>query len=83
MGGVVNEVSLQMAQKVKAACALFNDTVINGDTDTDENAFDGLEKALKGSSTEYNPAAAIDLSTSDCLLYTSEKLAPQSNFKAV
>ena len=65
MGGVVNEVSLQMAQKVKAACALFNDTVINGDTDTDENAFDGLEKALKGSSTEYNPTAAIDLSTSD------------------
>ena len=65
MGGVVNEVSLQMAQKVKAACALFNDTVINGDTDTDENAFDGLEKALKGSSTEYNPAEAIDFSTSD------------------
>lgn len=64
MGGIVDEVTLQMQQKIKAASALFNDTVINGDSAVDAKAFDGLEKALAGSSTEYIPGAAIDLSTS-------------------
>jgi hypothetical protein len=64
MGGITNEVTLQLSQKVKAAQALFNDTVINGDSGVDANAFDGLEKALTGSSTEMIPSAAIDLSTS-------------------
>lgn len=64
MGGIVQEVSLQLQQKIKAASALFNDTVINGDSAVDANAFDGLDKALTGSSTEFVPGAAIDLSTS-------------------
>lgn len=64
MGGIANEVTLQMQQKIKAASALFNDTVINGDSGTNANAFDGLEKALTGSSTEYVPTATIDLSNS-------------------
>lgn len=64
MGGIVDEVTLQIQQKVKAASALFNDTVINGDSAVDVNAFDGLEKALTGSSTELIPSAAIDLSDS-------------------
>lgn len=64
MGGIIDEVTLQMQQKIKAAAALFNDTVINGDSGVDVNAFDGLEKALTGSSTEYNTTTAIDLSTS-------------------
>ena len=65
MGGIVNEVTLQMQQKIKAAAALFNDTVINGDSAVDAKAFDGLDKALTGSSTEFIPTAAIDLSTSE------------------
>lgn len=73
MGGIVSEVTLQMQQKIKAAQALFNDTVINGDSAVDADAFDGLEKALTGSSTEITPAEAIDLSTSDLL---------DSNYKA-
>ena len=64
MGGIIDEVTLQMQQKIKAAAALFNDTVINGDSAVDVDSFDGLEKALTGSSTEYNTANAIDLSTS-------------------
>lgn len=64
MGGIVDEVSLQMSQKIKAASALFNDTVINGDSAVDAKAFDGLEKALTGSSTEFTPSD-IDLSTSE------------------
>lgn len=64
MGGIIDETTLQMQQKIKAASALFNDTVINGDTAVDANCFDGLDKALAGSSTEYTPDTAIDLSTS-------------------
>jgi len=67
MGGIVDEVALQIQQKVKAASALFNDTVINGDSAVDVNAFDGLEKALTGSSTEYIPSSVIDLSTSSVI----------------
>lgn len=65
MGGIVSEVELQQAQKVKAAQALFNDTFINGDSAVESNAFDGLDKAITGSSTEYNTGdTVIDLSTS-------------------
>lgn len=65
MGGIVSEVELQQSQKIKAAQALFNDTFINGDEAVDTKAFDGLDKALTGSSTEYNTGdTSIDLSTS-------------------
>lgn len=66
MGGIISEVELQQSQKIKAAQALFNDTFINGDSATNANAFDGLEKALAGSATEFNGAdgTVIDLSTS-------------------
>ncbi|OCA99392.1 major capsid protein [Clostridium beijerinckii] len=64
LGGAAKEVTLQMQQKIKAAQALFNDTVINGDSAVDTNAFDGLDKAITGSSTEYTPSSIIDLSTS-------------------
>lgn len=65
MGGIVSEVQLQQSQKIKAAQALFNDTFINGDSATNANAFDGLDKAVTGSSTEFNASgSAIDLSTS-------------------
>ena len=65
MGGIVSEVELQQAQKIKAAQALFNDTFINGDSGVNTKAFDGLDKALTGSSTEYKKGNTIDLSTSE------------------
>ncbi|WP_406188384.1 major capsid protein [[Kitasatospora] papulosa] len=46
------EVALQMSQKIKAANATFSDAVINGDSAVDADSFDGLDKALAGSSTE-------------------------------
>lgn len=65
MGGIADEVALQASQKAKAASALFCDTVINGDSSTNAVAFDGLDVALTGSSTEFNASGtAIDLSTS-------------------
>lgn len=54
-----NEVWLQMTQKVRAVQAEFGNAVINGDSAEDEDSFDGLSKALTGSSTE------IDASTWD------------------
>ena len=39
MGGIADEVTLQMQQKIKAAAALFNDTVINGDSAIDVGCF--------------------------------------------
>ena len=65
-GGIVDEMTLQMQQKIKAASALFNDTVINGNSSTDANAFDGLDVALTGSDTEWNDAT-IDLSTAEAI----------------
>lgn len=62
-GGFISEVDFQSRQMVKAAQELFNETVINGDSMA--NAFDGLDKALTGKSTEYNASSSvIDLSTS-------------------
>ena len=64
MGGIADEVALQAAQKVKAASALFSDTIINGDSATNPLVFDGLDVAVTGTDTEYTPGTAIDLSTS-------------------
>ena len=64
MGGIVDEVQLQAAQKAKAASALFCDTVINGDSATNAKAFDGLDVALTGTDTEVTAATTTDLSTS-------------------
>ena len=46
------ETALQMSQKIRAAQAEFGNAVINGDSAVDEDSFDGLSKALAGSSTE-------------------------------
>lgn len=69
-GGVVDEVQLQQSQKIKAVQALFNDAFINGDYSANVNAFDGIERAVAGSTTEFNGGAAdtaIDLSTSSAI----------------
>ncbi|MFE4057406.1 major capsid protein [Streptomyces sp. NPDC059096] len=55
-----NAVTLNMQQKIKAARATFQDAVINGDVATDEDSFDGLDKALSGSSTEFRLDTVTD-----------------------
>ncbi|MCY0959606.1 major capsid protein [Streptomyces sp. H27-H5] len=52
------EVSLQMSQKIKAANATFSDAVVNGDSAVDADSFDGLDKALTGSTTELTLGTA-------------------------
>lgn len=58
-------VQFELSQKIKATKALFADTFINGDVSETAAAFDGIDKALTDSSTEVEPTAAIDLSTSE------------------
>lgn len=65
MGGIADEVAWQSAQKVKAASALFSDTIINGNSSSNADVFDGLDVALTGSATEFNASGnAIQLDSS-------------------
>lgn len=59
------EVTLQMQQKIKATTTKFTDALINGDTVVDANGFDGLLKALTGSSTELNSDGSMSIDWSD------------------
>ena len=58
-------VSLNLTQKIKAARTKFQDLVVNGDTDVDANGFDGLDKALTGSATEFVPDTMPDWTNLD------------------
>jgi hypothetical protein len=74
-------VALNMQQKIKATKTKFQDLVINGDTAVDANAFDGLNKALAGSSTEYLPLN--NGVTSGYLDWTDFDTDTRSHFKAL
>jgi len=52
-----NEVTFQMQQLITSARNRFQDELINGDTAVDSAGFDGLDKSLTGTTTEYNPLA--------------------------
>lgn len=60
---VVDLLSFQLEQKLKATRALFSHWFINGDSSADATSFDGLDKALTGSTTERTLATALDLSS--------------------
>lgn len=66
--GAIDELVFQADEKIKATANFFTHCVINGTTASSAGAgkatgtFDGLNKLLKGSSTEYT--ATADLSTS-------------------
>lgn len=53
------EVSFQMQQLIKSTTTKFSDELINGDTAVDANGFDGLDKALTGTTTEIGSAVAV------------------------
>lgn len=56
---------LNIRELVKATTTKFQDAVINGDTAVDANGFDGLNKALTGSSTEIGATSVLDWSDFD------------------
>ena len=47
-----NEVSFQMSELIKGTANGFINEVVNGDVAVDADGFDGLDKALTGSTTE-------------------------------
>lgn len=51
-------IAMNMADKIASATAEFGNAVINGDSAEDEDSFDGLSKALAGSSTEITTGGA-------------------------
>lgn len=61
--GRYNNMAYQMQEKIQAAVSLFHYTLINGNSTTDTEAFDGLDKMLAGASTEFGMSTSIDLST--------------------
>lgn len=58
-------VELNMQQTIKSTRTKFQDAVINGDVAVDANGFDGLDKALTGSTTEIGTTAVTDWSDFD------------------
>lgn len=64
---ITNQLVFQMDQKVKATTALFNDWFINGDSETVTGSFDGLNKAIKGTKTDYTPSEILDMSSAEAI----------------
>ena len=61
--GMYNNMALQLEEKVISAVGTFHNAMINGDSSSDAEQFDGLDKFLVGQSTEFGTGAVIDLST--------------------
>ena len=61
--GKFNNMAFQMEQKIKAAVGLFHYTLINGDATTNALEFDGLDKMLVGTTSEFNAGGTLDIST--------------------
>ena len=72
--GKFNNMAFQMEQKIKAAVSLFHYTLINGDATTNEDEFDGLDKMLAGTTSEFNTGAALDISTMAALKNNADQL---------
>jgi hypothetical protein len=69
-----NQVSLQLAQLRKATIVRLQQEIVLGDTAVDARGFDGLSKALTGTTTEVN-GATLDISAATI---TSQVLAQQA-----
>ena len=64
---VLDLMTFQLQQKLKATRSLYADWFINGDSSADATAFDGLDKALTGSTTETALPTVLDLSTAEAI----------------
>ena len=65
--GPYNNMAFQMREKILAAISLFHYTIINGDATTKADEFDGLDKMLAGTTSEYGVDTVIDVSTAEKL----------------
>lgn len=53
--GTSNEITFQMQQLLTATQQKWQEELINGDLAVDASGFDGLDKSLTGTATEYDP----------------------------
>ena len=65
--GAVDEMTFQLQQKIKATSNGFHNMVINGDSVSNPEQFDGLDVMLTGSSTEFKDFIGLDISDSNKL----------------
>lgn len=72
--GPYNNLAFQMREKILAAISLFHYTLINGDATTRNTEFDGLDKMLAGTSTEFGADAVVDISTMAKLKENADQL---------
>jgi len=61
--GMYDNMAYQIDEKVISAIGTFHNAMINGDSATNSETFDGLDKFLVGQTTEFNAGAYYDLST--------------------
>ena len=72
--GKFNNMAFQMEQKIRAAVSLFHYTLINGDATTAATEFDGLDKMLASTTSEFNAGAVIDISNMTNLKANADQL---------
>ena len=76
-------VALNLQQKIKSTQALFGDAVINGDSAVTSASFDGLSKALAGSTTEdftaFDWSGTMDETKSYLVMETLDDLISRLN----
>ena len=65
--GKYNNMAWQMEEKIRAAVSLFHYTLINGNATSNAKEFDGLDKMLVGTTSEFGADTKIDLSTMTAL----------------
>lgn len=58
-----SEINFQLEEKSKATVNKFHNDFINGDSTVKETDFDGLDKLVTGTETEFTPTVSVDLST--------------------
>lgn len=61
--GMYDNMAYQIDEKVISAIGTFLNAMINGDSATNSESFDGLDKFVVGQTTEFNKGAYYDLST--------------------
>lgn len=69
-----NNMAFQMEEKIAAAVSLFHYTLINGDSTTQEDSFDGLDKMLVGTTSEFNSKEIIDVSNIEKMKTSADQL---------
>ena len=72
-----NNMEFQLNEKIKAAVAVFHDGMINGDIASDAKSFDGLDKMLTGTASEFGAEGTIDISTKTALEANASDLYEQ------